>query len=570
MHFLAALRELPISLILTSLALVSKAIPVQSSELTPDNFNDSTAKGLWFIEFYSPYCGHCREFAPTWKQLVEEAAHTTPSVKLAQVNCAVHGDLCNEKGVPGYPTLRMYHDGKDLEKFTGHRELPALHAFIKRHADAFAPKTPPPPAANPNGEVLELTDATFATNLAKGPMFVKFFAPWCGHCKKLAPVWRQLAKHMKGKLNVAEVNCDDHSALCKANNVQGYPTLIYLTSGGLRSEYNGGRKLEQLKTFAEKASSAALRPIKTEELDGLIKENEVVYLLIHSSSDKHILETVGRVGTVLLGSPPLVTSSDPSLLTRFSVPETSTWALIAFKDHDPETPSSVFHERAASSDEAEAIKTWLLTHRLPTTTELTQDTFQNVMNAPQAPLVVIAAYGPATKDKIAERVRELGNKWRARTKGSGLTPVKAREVVLTWMDAEKWKAWMKSMYAIADAGTETELDDVRVVIADHKRLVYYDQDTTDSRLKLTSSASLFAAVEAAAAGTLAYKHSENIVERFARYLNHKMVSLETYVVTHPWRAVFFVVMAFVAMFMGLRRLLADEAPGEYRKVDRLD
>ncbi|KAF8075957.1 protein disulfide isomerase [Lyophyllum atratum] len=550
MHFLAAFRELPISLIITSFALISKAIPVHSTELTPDNFKESTATGLWFIEYFSPYCGHCRQFAPTWQQLVEESEQSTPSVKLAQVNCAVYGDLCNEKGVTGYPTMRMYNAGKDLEKYTGDRSLPDLHAFIKRHADSVTPKAPPPEKAiAPN--------LNWRGPLAKGPMFVKFFAPWCGHCKKLAPVKNWL---------VAEVDCDDNGALCKANNIHGYPTLVYMTSGGLRSEYNGGRKLEQLKAFGDKASSAGIQPIKTEELDGLVKENDILYLLIHSASDANIIETIQRAATPLLGSPSLFTSSDPDLLTRFSVPQTSTWALVALKDHDGTTAASILPERTATSEEK--IKTWLLSHRLSTTVELTQDTFQNVMNAPQAPLVVITAFGPAMREKVRDRLVEVGQKWRARTKGTGMAA--GREVVFAYMDAERWRDWMKSMYGVVGAGTETELEDLKVVITDHKRLVYFDKDTTDSRIKITTSANLFATVEAAASGALPYKNSENRIERLARYLNHKMLSLETYVVTYPWRTAFCVFMVFVAVFMGIKRLISDDVPADYRKVDRLD
>ena len=44
---------------------------------------------------------------------------------------------------------------------------------------------------------------------SKEPWFVKFYAPWCGHCKKLEPVWADMAKQLKGKVNVAEVNCED-------------------------------------------------------------------------------------------------------------------------------------------------------------------------------------------------------------------------------------------------------------------------------------------------------------------------------------------------------------------------
>ena len=183
----------------------------------------------------------------------------------------------------------MYNNGASLESFQGTRDLSALQAFVKRHADAHLPSLELKTHPNPDGQVLELTVDTFAPNLSNGPMFVKFFAPWCGHCKKLAPIWKQLAHRMQNTLTIAEVNCDEHTALCKSNGIQGYPALIFLTSDGLRSQYNGGRKLEQLASFVKKASSAGLVPIKTEDLDHIVKENQVLYLLLHAGTDNTIV-----------------------------------------------------------------------------------------------------------------------------------------------------------------------------------------------------------------------------------------------------------------------------------------
>ena len=96
------------------------------------------------------------------------------------------------------------------------------------------------------------------------------------------------------------------------------------------------------------------------------------------------------------------------------------------------------------------------------------------MNAPQAPLVVIAASQAKNNDKIKNQFHELAEKWRRRTEGSGM--VNGREVVFTWMDMNDWGKWMKSMYGIESNNKEHDhdhdnaygdLEDVKVIIADH-------------------------------------------------------------------------------------------------------
>lgn len=104
----------------------------------------------------------------------------------------------------------------------------------------------------------------------------------------------------------------------------------------------------------------------------------------------------------------------------------SPWAIVVIKDHDTQLPSSTFYHASPSSD----LRKWLLTHRLPTSLELTRDTFQSVMNAPQAPLVVIAAGPLSLKEKIMQRLRDVGKKWRVRTDGT-LGVVHGREDVVS-------------------------------------------------------------------------------------------------------------------------------------------
>lgn len=133
-------------------------------------------------------------------------------------------------------------------------------------------------------------------------------------------------------------------------------------------------------------------------------------------------------------------------------------------------PASIFHgsDKTIASDAK--LGKWLLTHRLPTSLELARDTFQSVMNAPQKPLVVIAAAPGAVRAKVLDRLNDVAKVWRVRTDGSGV--VHGREVVFAYMDHDEWSEWLHSMYRISkpngeDAKRLDDLDKVQVVIADH-------------------------------------------------------------------------------------------------------
>lgn len=173
-------------------------------------------------------------------------------------------DKCGELGISGWPQLNVYKDGQFVDTFRKGRQLDLLKEFLDKHTDLDAHAPPPAQKAptripNPEGKVLELNEQTFSGEVKNGGVFVKFFAPWCGHCKKLAPVWTQLAEQMKNQLTIAEVNCDEHNGLCRAEDVQGYPMLFYYDDDGVKTEYTGGRKLEQLQEFVEKV----LKPYAT-------------------------------------------------------------------------------------------------------------------------------------------------------------------------------------------------------------------------------------------------------------------------------------------------------------------
>ena len=141
------------------------------------------------------------------------------------------------------------------------------------------------------------------------------------------------------------------------------------------------------------------------------------------------------------------------------------------------------------------------------------------MNAPHKPLVVIAATSQSDKEQTAKEVTEIARKWRDRKEQA--------PVVFTWMDADRWGSWLKSMYGVKPSHLPQPLVtnhsvrggclflDLYSRLLAYQRLVYYDVDPFGEPVKLTP-ASLFPTINGAARGTLSYKHSENIVERLAR------------------------------------------------------
>eukprot|EP00804_Cyclotella_cryptica_P028099 CCRYP_016164-RA/>CCRYP_016164-RA protein AED:0.06 eAED:0.06 QI:130/1/1/1/1/1/4/1615/205 len=102
----------------------------------------------------------------------------------------------------------------------------------------------------------ELVPKTFDEALVSKNTFIKFYAPWCGHCKKLAPDWDALADEYSSSSSVliGSVDCtsDDSKELCEKYGVSGYPTLKYFKDGDTSGEaYNGARSLDALKEFVE-------------------------------------------------------------------------------------------------------------------------------------------------------------------------------------------------------------------------------------------------------------------------------------------------------------------------------
>lgn len=143
----------------------------------------------------------------------------------------------------------------------------------------------------------ELTGSTWESATAGKTVFVKFYAPWCGHCKRMKPDWDQLMEQYSDSpvVKVAEVDCvGSGKALCDQAGVRGYPTIKYGDPDDLQ-DYKGGRTFKDLSGFA--ASLGPLcGPAHLDQCDEERKAKIEKYQAMSSEAREELLtEQAGRV-----------------------------------------------------------------------------------------------------------------------------------------------------------------------------------------------------------------------------------------------------------------------------------
>uniref|UniRef100_A0A8C1Y0P1 protein disulfide-isomerase n=1 Tax=Cyprinus carpio TaxID=7962 RepID=A0A8C1Y0P1_CYPCA len=170
-------------------------------------------------------------------------------------------------------------------------------------------------------DVLELGDSDFDRSAAvHETLLVEFFAPWCGHCQRLAPEYEAAATKLKGTLPLAKVDCTVNSETCERFGVSGYPTLKIFRNGEEAGSYDGPRTADGIVSYMKKqAGPSSVALLSEADLDSFIDNYEASVVGFYSGEDSTQLAEFLKVSSALRDSYRFAHSTDVGTGLKYGV-----------------------------------------------------------------------------------------------------------------------------------------------------------------------------------------------------------------------------------------------------------
>lgn len=98
---------------------------------TPESYEDAVGNdGLVLVDFYADWCGPCKQMEP-----VLEAIAGSTEAQVLKVDVDQHQQLAAEYQVRGVPTMLVYKDGEQVERFVGYQPEPALRETVSQYSN---------------------------------------------------------------------------------------------------------------------------------------------------------------------------------------------------------------------------------------------------------------------------------------------------------------------------------------------------------------------------------------------------------------------------------------------------
>ncbi|CAG9584263.1 protein disulfide isomerase [Leishmania major strain Friedlin] len=223
-----------------------------------------------------------------------------------------------------------------------------------------------------SAEVQVATKDNFDKVVSGDLTLVKFYAPWCGHCKTLAPEFVKAADMLAGIATLAEVDCTKEESLAEKYEIKGFPTLYIFRNGEKVKIYDGPRTAAGIASYMKAHVGPSMKAISTaEELEELKKETFPVCVVKTASTDSEMASMITKVADSLRSQMNFVLVTDAAISPNDAMESVTVYRKNAEREaYTGATPMT-----------AESVKSFLTSAVLDYFGELGQESFQKYMEA---------------------------------------------------------------------------------------------------------------------------------------------------------------------------------------------
>jgi protein disulfide isomerase family A protein 3 len=206
-------------------------------------------------------------------------------------------------------------------------------------------------------DVIVLTEKNFASEVNNRDLvLVEFYAPWCGHCKKLTPEYAKAATELKkDEIFLGKVDATIESSLASKFGVNGYPTLKIFRNGD-HSDYNGPRDHQGIVNYMRKQSGPSSRELKTvADVEAIEKSTEPVVVGFFVSDKSAEYKAFQSVANSNRDKAKFAHTTEANVLDKYGYRE----AIVLFKPYDDRK------QLYTGSVNNNALQSWIYQNYLP-------------------------------------------------------------------------------------------------------------------------------------------------------------------------------------------------------------